>query len=143
MKALVVYEGNAEKVGQAICSGLKQSGLTDVECKAVGNVTTSDLQKADFWIMGGPSSGFFAGRKIQGRLKQALGGNGKHKGVTFDTRNAGATSGMAEKLAALMKSGGVEVVSRTYFSLGPNKALMDGEENLAVLYGRSLAETIK
>lgn len=143
MKALVVYEGSTEKVAQAICSGLKQSGLGDVECKAVGNVSISDLQKADHWVVGGPSSGFFAGRKVQGLLRKSIGTNGKHSAVVFDTRLAGSSSGMAEKLAAIVKGGNINLTSSTYFSLGPNKVLMDGEENLAVVYGRNLAGLLK
>ncbi len=143
MKTLVVYEGNTEKVAQAICSGLKQSGIADVECKAVGNISSSDLQKAEYWVVGGPSSGFFAGRKIQGLLKKSIGTNGKHSAAVFDTRLAGSSSGMAEKLAVILKGGNVNLTSWTYFSLGPSKALMDGEENLAVVYGRNLAGMMK
>jgi menaquinone-dependent protoporphyrinogen IX oxidase len=143
MKALVVYEGSTENIAQAICSGLKQSGLDDVECKAVGNVTISDLQKADNWVVGGPSGGFFSGRKVQGLLKRSMGTDGKHSAAVFDTRPAGSSSGMAEKLAATVKGGNINLASSTYFSLGANKVLMDGEENLAVIYGRNLAGLMK
>jgi flavorubredoxin len=142
MKALVVYEGNTEKVAQAICSGLKQGGLADAECKAVGNVTPSDLQKADYWVMGGPSSGFLAGRKIQGLLRKSVGA-GKANAVLFDTRMAGSATGMTDKMAAIVKGANGNVVASTYFSMGPSKALMDGEENLAVVYGRNLLNLMK
>jgi hypothetical protein len=122
---------------------LKQGGLADVECKAVGNVASSDLQKAEYWIVGGPSSGFFAGRKVQGLLRKSMGTNGKHNAVVFDTRMAGSSSGMAEKLAAIIKGGSVNLAASTYFSMGSNKVLMDGEESLAVVYGRNLADMIK
>jgi hypothetical protein len=35
------------------------------------------------------------------------------------------------------------VISWTYFSLGSNQALMDGEEALAVTYGKNLTEMLK
>jgi flavorubredoxin len=142
MKALVVYEGNTEKVAQAICSGLKQSGLADVECKAVGNVTPSDLQKAEYWVIGGPSTGFLAGRKVQGLLRKSV-GNGKANAVLFDTRMAGSTTGMVDKMAAIVKGANGKVAASTFFSLAPSKALMDGEENLAVVYGMNLVNLMK
>jgi len=137
MKAIVVYEGSTEKVAQAICSGLKQSGIADAECKAIGNVTPADLQKADYYVVGGPSSGFLAGRKAQGLLRKAAGTKGK--AVLFDTRVVGSSSGLAEKMAGIVKGGNGNVAAMTYFSLGPDKALMPGEESLAVVYGRNLA----
>jgi menaquinone-dependent protoporphyrinogen IX oxidase len=143
MKALVVYDGNTEKIAQAICSGMKKGGFTDVECKAAGAVSATDLGGADYWVVGGSSTGFLAGRKIQGLVKKATPANGKHSGAAFDVRPAGATSGMANKLAVLMKSGGVNVVSSTYFSLDAGKALMDGEEGLAAVYGRNLVNALK
>lgn len=143
MKAIVVYDGNTEKIGQAICSGMKQSGFAGVECKAAGNVSAADLQNYDFWIMGGNSAGFLAGRKVQGLLKKAGANGAKKTGVAFDTRPAGTASGMAEKLAALMKGSGVNVTGSTYFSLGPSKALMDGEEALAVIFGKNLVSEMK
>lgn len=142
MKALVVYEGNAEKVGQAICSGLKQGGV-DVACKAVGAVSPADLANAEYWILGGPSNGFLAGRKITGLLKRSITSNGKATGVLFDTRMAGEASGMSEKLAAIMKGANIKVASWTYFSTGPSKDLLPGEESMAVVYGRNLAESVK
>ncbi|MDW5563907.1 MAG: hypothetical protein SA339_11845 [Methanomassiliicoccus sp.] len=143
MKALIVYEGNTEKVGQAICSGMKQSGLADVTCRAVGNVSPADLASADYWVLGAPSSGFFAGRKISGLLKRSVSTNGKAKGVLFDTRMAGEQSGMVEKLAAIMKGANINVTSWTYFSTGPNKELLPGEETMAMIYGKNLAESMK
>ena len=128
MKALVVYEGNTEKVAQAICSGLKQSGLADVECKAVGNIAS------------GPSEGRVLGHRRtvdripgrtedQGLLRKSVSSGSKANAVLFDTRMAGSTTGMVDKLAAIVKSDNMKVASSTYFSLGPSKALMDGEEN--------------
>ncbi|MBI0582903.1 MAG: hypothetical protein ISF22_01610 [Methanomassiliicoccus sp.] len=143
MKALVVYEGNTEKVAQAICSGLKQAGQSEVECKSVGSVTSADLAKAQYWVLGGPSSGFLAGRKITGLLKKTIGTNGKAVGVLFDTRVAGEPAGMSEKLAAIMKGANMKVASWTYFSTGQDKMLLPGEESLAVIYGKNLAEMMK
>lgn len=142
MKALVVYEGNTEKVAQAICSGLKQGGV-DAACKAVGAVSPADLANMEYWILGGPSNGFLAGRKITGLLKKSVGTNGKATGVLFDTRMAGETSGMSEKLAALMRGANMKVASWTYFSTGPSKDLLPGEESMAVVYGRNLVESLK
>jgi hypothetical protein len=138
-----VYEGNTEKVAQAICSGLKQGGLADAVCKPVGSVAPADLAKVDYWVLGGPSNGFLAGRKITGLLKKSVGTNGKATGVLFDTRMAGEPSGMSEKLAAIMKGSNINVASWTYFSTGQDKALLPGEESMAVIYGRNLAETMK
>lgn len=143
MKALVIYEGNTEKVGQAICSGLKQGGVTDVACKAVGSVSPADLSGMDYWILGGPSNGFLAGRKITGLLKKSIGSNGKAQGVLFDTRMAGEPSGLSDRLAAMMKGANLNVASWTYFSTGPNKELMPGEESMAVIFGRNLAGSMK
>jgi flavorubredoxin len=142
VKALVVYEGNTEKVAQAICSGLKQGGV-DAACKSVGAVTPADLANTEYWILGGPSNGFLAGRKITGLLKKSLGTNSKAAGVFFDTRMAGAPSGTSEKLAALMKGANMNVASWTYFSTGPNKELLPGEETMAVVYGRNLVNSLK
>lgn len=143
VKAIVVYEGNAEKVAQAICSGLKQGGLADVACKPVESVAPADLANVDYWVMGGPSSGFLAGRKITGLLKKAVGTNSKATGILFDTRVAGEPSGLSEKLAAIMKAASIKVASWTYFSTGPDKALLPGEEGMAAIYGRNLAESMK
>ena len=144
MKALVVYDstnGSADKVAEAICSGMKQMGHADAVCKAASNVTAADLQGADVWVMGSPN-GFLAGRKVGKVLKSAPGGT-KVKGFVFDTRPSNLTMGSADKIAAAMSAKGVNVVGQTYFSLGPGKALMDGEEGLAVAYGRNLANNVK
>lgn len=143
MKALVVYEGNTEKIGQAICSGLKQGGWTDVACKAVGSVSPSELANVDYMVLGGPSNGFLAGRKITGLARKAVGGNSKAKAVLFDTRMAGEQSGLSEKLATIMKGANLNVASRTYFSTGPSKELLAGEESMAVVFGKNLAGTLK
>jgi hypothetical protein len=143
VKALVVYEGNTEKVAQAICSGLKQGGVGDVACKTVGAVSPADLANVEYWILGGPSNGFLAGRKVTGLLKKAIGTNGKATGVLFDTRMAGEPSGMSEKLASIMKGANISVASWTYFSTGPNKDLLPGEETMAAIYGRNLAGSMK
>jgi len=142
VKALVVYEGNTEKIAQAICSGLKQGGV-DAACKAVGAVSPADLANTEYWVLGGPSNGFLAGRKITGLLKKSLGTNSNAAGVLFDTRMAGAPSGMSEKLAALMRGANMKVASWTYFSTGPNKELLPGEETMAVVYGRNLVNSLK
>ncbi|MGE5379368.1 MAG: flavodoxin family protein [Candidatus Saccharibacteria bacterium] len=142
MKALVVYEGNTEKVGQAICDGLKQTKAADVECKAAGSVGASDLQSADYIIVGAPSSGFLVGRKAKAVVKNAVAAK-KTKFVLFDTRAAGASMGMAQSLAEMVKGGGGNVVAWTYFGLGPDKALMGGEESLAKVYGANLATMMK
>lgn len=143
MKALVVYDsasGNTDKVAQAICSGMRQMGLSEVECKAANSVTMKDLSEAEVWVMGSPN-GFLAGRKVQGVLRKAA-GSGKHRGVAFDTRSPGMTTGSAQKIAQAMQASGIDLLGWTYFSLGPNKALMEGEEGMAVVYGRNLATSI-
>ena len=143
MNALVVYEGSTEKVAQAIYSGLKQGGVADVACRAVGAVSPADLANAEYWIMGGPSNGLLAGKRIAGLLKKSLGTNSKAMGVLFDTRLPGEPSGMSEKLAVLMRSSSMEVASWTYFTTGPSNDLLPGEESMAVIYGRNLAGSLK
>lgn len=144
MKALVVYDsagGNTDKVAEAICSGMKQMGYMDTVCKAAGTVTAADLQGTDVWVMGSPN-GFLAGRKVGKVLKNAPAG-AKAKGFVFDTRTASATMGSADKIAAAMRAKGIEVVGKTYFSLGPGNTLLEGEEGLAVAYGRNLVNNVK
>jgi flavorubredoxin len=143
MKALVVYEGNTEKVAQAICAGMKQAGQSDVVCMAVGRASPAELAKAEYWVLGGPSYGFLAGRKITGLLNKSVASGGKSVGVLFDTRMAGETSGTSEKLASIMKNHNMMVASWTYFSLGPDKVLLDGEEALANTFGKNLVEMMK
>ena len=143
MKALVVYEGNTEKVAQAICAGMKQAGQSDVECMEVGRASPAKLAKAEYWVLGGPSNGLLPGRKITDLLNKSVSSGSKSVGVLFDTRMAGETAGMSEKLASIMKIHNMKVASWTYFSLGPNKALLDGEETLANIFGRNLVEMMK
>lgn len=143
MKAIVVYEGNTEKVAQAICSGLKQGGMADVVCKPVGSVGPADLMNIDYWVLGGPSNGFLAGRKITGLLRKATSTGGNAVGVLFDTRMAGEPSGLSEKLATVMTGANIKVASWTYFSTGPDKVLLPGEESMAAIYGRNLVGSMK
>ncbi|NLK24959.1 MAG: hypothetical protein GX307_00040 [Euryarchaeota archaeon] len=144
METLITYDsakGDAGKVAKAICSGIKQMGFTDVNCKAADKVTAADLQRADVWIMGSPS-GFLAGR----RIIKVIGGaprDSNVKGFAFDTRLPGANIGPSEKIAMAMSAKGVDVMGKTYFSLGPGNALIEGEEELAVAYGRNLVNRFR
>jgi len=142
MKALVTYDssnGSADKIAEAICLGMKQMGFADAVCKPAGNVTAADLQGAEVWVLGSPN-GFLAGRKVSKVIKNATGGNAV-KAVAFETRQSRAAAGSVEKIAAALSAKGVTVVDRTYFSLGSN-GLLDGEEDLAVAYGRNLANLV-
>lgn len=139
MKVLVVYDsanGGADQVAEAICSGIKQNGLTDAVCKAASAVSPSDVQSADLLVVGS-SNGFMAGRKASRVIKGAAGKSGL-KGVAFETRQAHAAPGSSEKLAAAMSASGIELLDKTYFSLEANKALMAGERDMAEAYGRNL-----
>jgi len=143
MKALVIYDstgGSVGKVAEAICSGMKQMGRLDAVCKAAGSVTPAELQSADVWVMGSPN-GFLAGRKVNKLIKNAPAGT-KAKAFVFDTRAASAAMGPADKLAAAMRAKGIEVAGKTYFSLGAGNTLLDGEESLAVAYGRNLINNL-
>jgi flavorubredoxin len=141
MKALVVYDGNTEKVGQAIAAGLKAAGA-DAVCKAAGSASAADLQAADYLVVGSASSGFLVGGKAKKAVKNGLAAK-KTNFVLFDTRAAGAATGMSQTLAEMVKGGGGAVVNWTYFGLGPDKALMSGEEALAKVFGANLATMMK
>ncbi|KQM11185.1 hypothetical protein AOA80_09885 [Methanomassiliicoccales archaeon RumEn M1] len=138
MKALVVYDsanGDADKVAEAMCSGMKQMGIA-AECKPAGSVTPGDIQGAEVLIVGSPN-GFLAGRKALKAIKGAAGKSGI-KGFAFETRMPNAAPGSVEKIAAAMKASGIELLDTTYFTLNANKALMDGEKDMAVAFGRGL-----
>ena len=139
MKALVVYDsanGSADQVAQAICSGMKQMGFTDAVCKAASAVSPTDVQGTNVLVVGSPN-GFMAGRKASKVIRNAAGKSGL-KGVAFETRQANSAAGSLEKIAAAMSASGIEVLDKTYFSLAANKALMDGERDMAEAYGRNL-----
>ncbi|HOB38225.1 MAG TPA: hypothetical protein PKI40_04070 [Methanomassiliicoccaceae archaeon] len=138
MKALVVYDaakGGADRVGEAICAGMRQMGII-AECKAAADVTSADLQDAEVLIVGSPN-GFLAGRKAAKVIKSAAGRSGL-KGIAFETRAANSPPGSLEKLASMMSANGITLLGKTYFSLGANNALMDGEKDMAEAYGRNL-----
>jgi flavorubredoxin len=137
MKAIVVYDSvkGADKAAQAICSGMKQMGA-DVQCKSASITTPEDLQKADLWVVGS-STGFL---KPSGKIKNLLqgGAKGEKKLYLFDTRPAMAGTGAVDKLKPMVPSG-VQLAGSTYFALS-GSALMEGEESMAQVYGRNIAQ---
>ncbi len=138
MKALVVYDsanGDADKVAEAICSGMRHMGIA-AECKPAGAVIPADLQGAELLVVGSPN-GFLAGRKAAKVIKGAAGKDGL-KGIAFETRMANASPGSVEKIAAAMSASGIELLDQTYFSLAAGKVLMEGEKDMAFAYGRNL-----
>ncbi len=141
MKALVIYDagGNTEQVAKAICSGMKQMG-SEVECKSAGSATSQDFQNAELWAVGS-KVGFM---KPSGKLKRLIqegSAGGKHKAFAFDAREAGAQTGAADRVKDMLSASGVQYMGSTYFSTnGKNGPLMDGEENMAVIFGKYIGQ---
>ncbi len=141
MKALVVYDasGNTEQVAKAICSGMKEVG-SEAECKSASEATPQDFQNAELWAVGSKIGFMKPSGKLKRLIQQGAAG-GKHKAFAFDAREAGAQAGASDKVKDIISASGVQYMGTTYFSTnGKNGPLMDGEENMAVIFGKYIGQ---
>ena len=148
VKALIVYDtkfGNTEKVAKAIAEGL--SANYEVDCKNVGDISTSELHESDLVLVGSPthawnmSSGtksFFqklGKERVEGQMAAA-----------FDTKfNKKLTGSAAKKIERKLKKLGFRIVL-PYLNFYVEKSegpLEDGETEKCKNFSAKLLESIK
>jgi flavorubredoxin len=149
LRVLVVYDssfGNTGTIANAICSGLKEGGLTDVVCKKADATVTEDFKNYDAWIVGSPTH--FGGPT--GEVKKALKiafrtGRSGVKGAAFDTRYAKTFGGACGKIQSMMEKEGIKILlPAEWFVVAEAKGpLGEGEETKAVSFGKRLAESLR
>lgn len=149
MRVLVVYDssyGNTEKIAQAVCSGMKEVGLTDVECKKADATGPEDFKQAGTWIVGSPTHFGGPTREVKKALKIAFQTGRKDvKGAAFDTRYAKTFGGASEKIQEMMEAEGVKIIApvERYVVTGGQGPLVEGEEAKAVSFGRRIAGSLR
>lgn len=138
--------GNTEKIAMAICHGMKEVGLSEVECERADAVGEEDFQKSDVWIVGTPThlGGATGDAKKAMKTASRIGGSGK-AGAAFDTRFANVSKGGSQKLEEMMEKAGVRIlVPAEWFVVeGTKGPLVQGEEAKAVTFGRKIAGAIR
>ncbi len=149
LRTLVVYDssyGNTEKVALAICSGMKEVGLSEVECKRADAVGDEDFRKSDVWVIGTPThiGGPTGDAKKAVKIASKIGGAGK-SGAVFDTRFASVSKGGSQKIQEMMEKAGVKIVvpAEWFVVEGTKGPLVQGEEARAVTFGRKVAGAIR
>ena len=150
MKALIVYDtkyGMTEQVAKAIMKGMKESGVSEIVIKKVGDTNETDFKGSDAWIFGSPVHIGGATGDAKKALKTAIetGASGK-KGTTFDTRFVTATGkGAAEKMMEKLEEAGVgKVAEPQWFGVLKTKGpLAEGEEAKATAFGKKIAEALR
>jgi flavodoxin len=150
MKALIVYDTNygmTEQVANAIMKGMKESGVSDIVLKKVGDANEVDFKGSDAWIFGSPVHIGGATGGAKKALKTAIDAGAKGKKVTtFDTRFAGyAGKGAAEKMMEKMEEAGVMKIAepQPFVVLKTKGPLAEGEETKAVAFGKKIAEALR
>jgi flavodoxin len=149
MRVIVVYDssyGNTEKIALAICSGMKEVGLSDVVCKRADATAPEDFKQADAWVVGSPThiGGPTGEAKKALKIASRSGAKGK-KGASFDTRMANAPKGAAEKLESMMEGKGIVILQKGegFIVTGMKGPLVNGEEAKAVSFGRRIAGSLR
>lgn len=146
MQILIIYDtmfGNTEKIAQAVQEGI--SSPHEVRLLKAAGAQLKDLEGIDFLIAGSPTHG---GRYSQ-TFKTFLdaiptGGLQKIKAATFDTGNTKENQGAfvrmiinffgyaAPRIAKMLAKKGANVTaSETFFVLGREGPLKEGEEERA------------
>lgn len=154
MPSLIIYDsqfGNTEKIAQAIGQALSS------ETKVVrpNETNAAELQSAELLVVGSPTQGGRPTKPIQD-LINSLPANGLKniKAGAFDTgisvedqgwlgRTAVKFFGYASKrIAALLESKGASVIgAETFFVLGKEGPLKDGELERATQWARDIPST--
>jgi len=150
MKALMVYDtkyGMTEQVAKAIMKGMKESGVSEIVMKKVGDANEADFKGSDAWIFGSPVHLGGATGDAKKALSTAIqtGANGK-KGTAFDTRFAGYTGkGAAEKMMEKMEEAGTGKLAepQPFVVLKTKGPLAEGEEAKATAFGKKIAEALR
>jgi len=150
MKALIVYDtkyGMTEQVANAIMKGMKESGVSEIALKKVGDANEADFKGSDAWIFGSPVHLGGATGDAKKALKMAIetGVSGK-KGTAFDTRFVNATGkGAAEKMMEKLEEAGVgKAAEPQWFGVLKTKGpLAEGEEAKAIAFGKKIAEALR
>jgi len=155
MKSLIIYDslfGNTEKIAQAIAKGIGENAKTI----GITNAAPSDVASVDLLIVGTPTHG---GRPSQ-RMKQwlttiASDGLKNKKVATFDTGIP--TEGQkgfirlvirffkyaSPRLANILASKGAKILaSETFFVLGKEGPLKEGELERAELWGGKITRQL-
>ncbi|MDD1770421.1 MAG: flavodoxin domain-containing protein [Methanomassiliicoccales archaeon] len=146
MKVLILYDtviGQTEKAAQAISSGMKEVGFTDVVLKRIKEASEDDFRSADVWIIGSPThfNGTTGAVKKGAKIAAKAAVQGK-KLVAFDTRYAGVDRGATDKIAELFSDAGAQAICEPgHFIV--TKALVDGEEAKATTFGRKIAGALR
>lgn len=169
MRALVVYEsmfGNTHQVAEAIAEGLAQQAVS-VDVVAVGRVAPEQLMGVGLLVVGGPTHAWSMSRPRTRRgaadaasrsgreLDTAASGPGIREwlaaaapmrlaAAAFDTRRAGPAlfTGRASRgiAVALRDNGASLVVAPMSFLVTAQDQLQHGQRELAVGWGRELAD---
>jgi flavodoxin I len=144
MKVLVVYDsvyGNTEKIAKAIGESLPG----EVKVLRVSNITPSELEKVDLFIMGSPTQGGRATKPFQEFLDKLPGSVIKGvKFAAFDTRIPNRFVGIfgyaTGRIADNLKNKGGIIVNtpQGFFVKGSQGPLKDGELEKAVSWAKSL-----
>ncbi|MGD0057479.1 MAG: flavodoxin domain-containing protein [Methanomassiliicoccales archaeon] len=149
MKVLVAYDssfGNTEKIAQAISSGMKEVGLTDVICKRADATGPEDFKQADAWIIGSPTHLGSPTGEVKKALKIAFRtGRRDVKGAAFDTRYAKTVGGACGKIQSMMEKEGIKILlpAEWYVITKAKGPLAEGEEAKAVSFGRRIAGSLR
>ena len=151
MKVLVVYDslyGNTEKVAKAIAGALVSSG--EVKVLRPGEVSPSELQSVDLFIVGSPTQGGRPTKAIQEFLNKLP--ETAVKGVnvaTFDTRFTTKLVAIfgygAGKIADNLKKRGSNLIvaPEPFFVKGREGPLKEGELERAAAWAKGILEKKK
>lgn len=149
MKVVVMFDskyGNTESIARSICSGMKEVGISQVECKMGNQVTPDELRTADVWVLGSPTHMGGVSRNFKKLFKwmrkEELHGK---RGAVFETRLGNMSGGAAQKIGEEMLRAGIQLVSdpESFIVEGRKGPLADGEEARAVVFGRRIAGTLR
>jgi flavorubredoxin len=145
VKALIVYDtkyGMTEKIAQAISSGMKGAGITDLVVRKAGDATEEDFRSSDAWIVGAPTHMTGLTKSTKKALKTAtkVDASGK-SGTAFDTRFRSADKGAVDRIKRTMREAGIKViVEPEWFIVTRMKGpLADGEDVKAATFGQKIA----
>jgi len=172
MRAVVAYEsmyGNTRKVADAIAKGLRESGEASVV--SIPEATAEVVAAADLLVVGGPTHVHGLSRQstreaavqaadkegsvlhlepeVQGdRVREWLVGlaPGSGRAAAFDTRiriNPLLSGRASKRIARALRRHGFELIAPAESFLVTNESvLVEGEEDRAVEWGRSLGKVL-
>lgn len=147
MNTLVIYDsefGNTERVAQAIASGLRAASY--VQATPIRSFDPSQLENIDVLILGCPTQAWRPTQAIQSLLTRLPAERLDKMAVAcFDTRfnkPRWLTGSAARRMGQLLRAMGVTLLvpPESFFVIGKEGPLVDGELNRATAWARELAQ---